>query len=102
MVLLSYEMAKMGSMPPEMPSMVDSVPVGAMVRSWEFLRPYSATRVRVSSEAFSLKKGDSRICSGTHLANMPLSLARTADSLRAVSIMSLPSLSQKSTASGDP
>ena len=95
-------MAKMGSIPPEIPSIVERVPVGAIVSSCEFLRPYSATSARVSSDAFSLKNGDSMICSGTHLANMPLSFASMADSLSAVSIMRRPSLSQKSTASGDP
>ena len=82
--------------------MVERDPVGAMVSSWEFLRPYSATSLRVSSDAFSLKNGESRTCWGTHLGNMPFSLARRADSFMAVSIISLPSLSQKSTASGDP
>lgn len=102
MVLLSYDMAKMGSIPPEIPIMVESVPVGAMVSSCEFLSPYWRTRSLVSSDAFSLKNGESTICWGTHLGNMPYSFAISADSLRAVSIISLPSLSQKSTDSGVP
>ena len=102
MVLLSYEMAKMGSIPPDIPIMVERVPVGAMVRSWEFLSPYWATRSAVSLEALALKNSEARICEGTHFSNIPFSLARRADSLRAVSIISLPSLSQKSTDSGEP
>ena len=92
----------MGSIPPEMPIMVDRVPVGAIVSSWEFLRPYWRTSSLVASDAFSLKNGESTICWGTHLGNIPCSFAMMADSFRAVSIMSFPSLSQKSTDSGVP
>ena len=42
-------------MPPEMPSIVDKVPVGAMVRSWELRRPYSLTSLAVASVVLALK-----------------------------------------------
>ena len=92
----------MGSMPPEMPSMVDRVPVGAMVSSWEFLSPYCLTSFLVSSEAFSWKYGDLMMFSMLQAGNAPDSLAMSADSFIAVSAMIFPILLHRSMDSFEP
>ena len=85
-----------------MPSMVESVPVGAIVRSCEFLRPYLRTSSLVFSDVFASKNGVDMISSVLHFANGPFSFASSAEAAIAESAMANPILSHILTASSSP
>ena len=82
--------------------MVDRVPVGAMVRSWEFLNPYLFTSSLVFSVVLALKNGVDMISSTLHFGKAPFSFASFAEAAMAVSAMANPILSHISTASSSP